>query len=80
MRDRRLDKFEEQLPDAIDVIVRSLRAGHALPVAVASAGKHLPDPIGGEFGLTAAEVTYGLDLEDGDDELAFARGAGRIWR
>ncbi len=63
LRGRRLDKFEEQLPDAIDVIVRSLRAGHALPVAVASAGKHLPDPIGGEFGLTAAEVTYGLDLE-----------------
>jgi tight adherence protein B len=63
LRDRRLDKFEEQLPDAIDVIVRSLRAGHSLPVAVASAGKHLPDPIGGEFSLTAAEVTYGLDLE-----------------
>ncbi len=63
MRDRRQDRFEEQLPDAIDVIVRSLRAGHALPVAIASAGKHMPDPIGGEFSLTAAEVTYGLDLE-----------------
>jgi tight adherence protein B len=63
LRGRRQDKFEEQLPDAIDVIVRSLKAGHSLPVAIASAGKNMPDPIGGEFALTAAEVTYGLDLE-----------------
>jgi tight adherence protein B len=63
MRGRRQDKFEEQLPDAIDVIVRSLKAGHSLPVAIAGAGKNMPDPIGGEFALTAAEVTYGLDLE-----------------
>jgi tight adherence protein B len=63
MRDGRQAKFEEQLPDAIDVLVRSLKAGHALPAAIASAGKHMPDPIGGEFSLTAAEVSYGLDLE-----------------
>lgn len=63
MRNRRQARFEEQLPDAIDVLVRSLKAGHSLPVAIASAGKHMPDPIGGEFSLTAAEVTYGLDLE-----------------
>src|SRR5262249_28587537 len=61
--DRRQMKFEEQLPDAIDVLVRSLKAGHALPAAIAAAGKHMPDPIGGELSLTAAEVSYGLDLE-----------------
>jgi tight adherence protein B len=63
MRDRRQSKFEAQLPDAIEVLVRSLRAGHSLAGAVAAVGKHMPDPIGAEFRLTAAEVTYGLDLE-----------------
>jgi tight adherence protein B len=63
MRSRRRDKFEGQLPDALDILVRSLRAGHSLPAAIASVGSHMPDPIGAEFNLTAAEVTYGLDLE-----------------
>ena len=63
MRDRRQSRFEEQLPDAIDTLVRSLRAGHALAVAIASVGRNMADPIGAEFRLTAAEVTYGLDLE-----------------
>lgn len=63
LRDRRRDKFERQLPDAIDVLVRGLRAGHSLPTAIISVGRHMPDPIGAEFALTGAEVTYGLDLE-----------------
>ena len=56
-------KFEEQLPDSVDVMVRSLRAGHPLPVAIAMVSREMPDPIGSEFGLTADEMTYGLDLE-----------------
>jgi tight adherence protein B len=63
MRDARHKKFEEQIPDALDTVVRSLKAGHALAVAVASVGRNMPDPVGSEFRLTAAEVTYGLDLE-----------------
>jgi tight adherence protein B len=63
LRDSRQRRFEEQLPDAIDVLVRSLKAGHAVPVAISSVARNLPDPIGGEFALTAAELTYGLDLE-----------------
>ena len=63
MRDGRQRKFEEQLPEAIDTLVRGLKAGHAVSVAVSSVGKNLPDPIGAEFRLTAAEMTYGLDLE-----------------
>jgi len=63
LRDRRQQKFEEQLPDAIDVLVRSLRAGHAVPVAIASVARNMQEPIGSEFGLTAGELTYGLDLE-----------------
>jgi tight adherence protein B len=63
MRDARQRKFEEQIPDSLDTVVRSLKAGHALAVAIASVGRNMPDPAGAEFRLTAAEVTYGLDLE-----------------
>ncbi|MGO9547803.1 MAG: type II secretion system F family protein [Rhodomicrobium sp.] len=63
MRDGRQRKFEEQLPDAIDTLVRGLKAGHAVSVAVSSVAHNLSDPIGAEFRLTAAEMTYGLDLE-----------------
>ncbi len=63
MRDRRRRRFEEQLPDAIDVLVRSLRAGHSIPVAINTVAKQMADPIGGEFAIAAGELTYGLDLE-----------------
>jgi tight adherence protein B len=63
MRKRRQKKFGEQFPDAIDIIVRSLRAGHPIPVAISMVGRELPDPIGSEFGMVADEVTYGADME-----------------
>lgn len=63
LRDARRQKFEAQLPEALDVFVRGLKAGHAVPVAIGTVAKQMPDPLGGEFGLTAAELTYGLDLE-----------------
>jgi tight adherence protein B len=63
LRRRRRKKFGEQFPDAIDVIVRSLRAGHPIPVAIAMVGREMPDPVGGEFGMVADEVTYGADME-----------------
>lgn len=63
MRARRLKLFEKQLPDAIDVMVRSLKAGHPLPVAISVVAREMADPIGSEFGTVADEMTYGLDLE-----------------
>jgi len=63
MRKRRQKKFGEQFPDAIDVIVRSLRAGHPIPIAIAMVGREMPDPVGSEFGMVADEVTYGADME-----------------
>ena len=63
MREGRLSRFEEQLPEAIDTIVRGLRAGHAISVAISAVSQHMPDPIGIEFKVTAAEMEYGLDLE-----------------
>jgi tight adherence protein B len=63
MRARRLKKFGIQFPDAVDVIVRSLRAGHPVPVALAMVSREFPDPIGTEFGIVADEITYGADIE-----------------
>jgi len=62
-RKSRRDKFEEQLPEAVDIMVRSLKAGHPLPVAISMVAREMEDPIGTEFGLTSDELTYGLDLE-----------------
>jgi tight adherence protein B len=60
----RLRRFAEQLPDAIDMLVRSLRVGHPLSAACQMVAEELPDPIGTEFGIAVDEMTYGLDLND----------------
>jgi tight adherence protein B len=72
-RSRRQKKFSSQLPEALDIIVRSLRSGHPVPVAMAMVGRELSDPIGSEFGITLDEMTYGLDVEQ-----AFRNLGGRI--
>src|SRR5215469_7396172 len=63
LRGRRLKKFEGQFPDALDIIIRSLRAGHPVPIAVSMVGQEMQDPIGSEFGIVSDEITYGADLE-----------------
>ena len=63
LRARRQKKFSAQFPDALDIIVRSLRAGHPVPIAIAMVGREMPDPIGSEFGMVSDEITYGADLE-----------------
>jgi tight adherence protein B len=63
LRARRQKKFGAQFPDALDTIVRSLRAGHPVPTAIAMVGREMPDPIGSEFGVVSDEITYGADLE-----------------
>jgi tight adherence protein B len=62
MRKRRHKKFGLQLPEALELITRSLKAGHPVPVAIAMVAREMPDPIGTEFGVVADEVTYGSDL------------------
>lgn len=61
---RRLKKFGEQFPDSLDLIVRSLRAGHPISTSMALVSKEMSDPIGTEFGIAVDEMTYGLDLRD----------------
>ncbi|MEO5760322.1 MAG: type II secretion system F family protein [Mesorhizobium sp.] len=61
-RGRRLKRFGMQLPEALELITRGLKAGHPVPVAIAMVSREMPDPIGTEFGVIADEVTYGSDL------------------
>ncbi len=74
LRGRRQKKFGAQFPDAIDIIVRSLRAGHPVPIAIAMVAREMQDPIGSEFGIVADEVTYGADLETAMRNLFFRVG------
>lgn len=62
MRKRRLKVFGVQLPEALSLITRGLKAGHPVPVAISMVGREMPDPIGSEFGMVADEITYGSDL------------------
>ena len=59
---RRAKALSHQLPQALDVIVRSLEAGHPVPTAIALVGNEMPDPIGSEFGMAADEIAYGAQL------------------
>lgn len=63
VRQKRIARFAEQLPDAIDVIVRGVRVGLPLPAALALVAREMPDPIGTEFGLASDEVAFGQDLK-----------------
>lgn len=74
LRGRRQKKFSAQFPDAIDIIVRSLRAGHPVPIAITMVAREMPDPIGSEFGIVTDEITYGADLETAMRNLFFRVG------
>ncbi len=63
MRGKRRAKFTEQFSEALDIIVRSLRAGHPVPAAIRMVAKEMPDPVGSEFGMVEDEIVYGLDIE-----------------
>jgi tight adherence protein B len=74
MRDRRYRKLETQLPDAADVLVRSLKAGHPIVSSIRLVARELPDPIGTEFAIVGDEMTYGLDLETAMNNLGLRVG------
>lgn len=66
---RRIALIEEQLPDALDLMVRSLRVGHPINGAIGIVAREMPDPLGTEFGLLADEATYGMSINDALDKL-----------
>lgn len=70
MRRSRLKRMTGQLPDAMDIVVRSLRAGHPVSTSIAMVAREMRDPIGTEFGLVVDEMTYGLNLDDALSNMA----------
>lgn len=77
-RARRIKKFTSQLAPAIDVIVRSLNAGHPVTAAISMVAREMPDPIGSEFGILTDQITFGSDLESAMTNLAERVGAPEI--
>lgn len=63
-RYKRFSKFEEQFPEAIDLLARAVRAGHAFTTGLELIGKEMPEPVAGEFRLTYEQQNLGLPLRD----------------
>jgi tight adherence protein B len=63
-RTRRLEKFEEQFPESIELIARALRAGHALPTGLLMVSDEMPEPVGAEFKLVYDRQNFGMPLPD----------------
>lgn len=61
---KRLDRIEHQLPDALDLMGRALRAGHAFPTALKMVGDEMNDPLAGEFRIAFDEVNFGIAMQD----------------
>lgn len=59
-----MDDFQRQLPDALDLVSRALRAGHAFSVGMKMVGDEFPDPIGPEFARAVEEISYGIDVPE----------------
>jgi tight adherence protein B len=70
MAGRRSKALGHQLPQALEIIVRSLEAGHPVPTAVSLVGREMSDPIGSEFGMAADEIAYGATLEQAVERMS----------
>lgn len=62
-RSSRMKRIQQQLPEALDLITRALRAGHAFSSALKMSGEELVEPIAGEFRAVHDEVNFGVSLE-----------------
>jgi tight adherence protein B len=67
---RRIRKFEEQFPEALDLLSRAIRAGHAFQTAMGMVASELAEPVGPEFKKTFDQQNFGLPLKDALNELA----------
>lgn len=70
MANRRATALGFQLPQALEIIVRSLEAGHPVPTAIALVGREMPDPVGTEFGMAGDEISFGATLEQAIERMA----------
>ena len=71
---RRRNKAVTQLPEALDVIIRSLTAGHPVPVALGLVAREMSDPIGSEFGMASDEISFGSSISAALQRLAYRVG------
>jgi tight adherence protein B len=67
---KRMGLMEEQLPDAVELMVRSLRVGHPFSAAIGIVAKEVADPLGTEFGVIADEAAYGRDISESLKQFA----------
>jgi tight adherence protein B len=67
---KRMGLIEEQLPDAVELMVRSLRVGHPFSSAINIVAKEVPDPLGTEMGVIADESAYGREVSESLKALA----------
>ena len=67
---KRMSMIEEQLPDAVELMVRSLRVGHPFSNAISIVSKEIQDPLASEFGVIADEAAYGRDLGEALKDMA----------
>jgi tight adherence protein B len=67
---QRLTQIDQQLPDALDLIGRAMRAGHAFPSALKMVGDEMAEPLSGEFRIAFDEVNYGITMQDALSNLA----------
>jgi tight adherence protein B len=70
MRTRRLRKFEEQFPEALDLLSRAMRAGHAFTTGIEMVASELPAPVGPEFRLLHDQQNYGMPLTEALHDFA----------
>jgi tight adherence protein B len=66
----RLKKFEEHFPEALDLLSRAIRAGHAFQTAMGMVADELPEPVGPEFKKTFDQQNYGLPLKEALNDMA----------
>lgn len=69
LEQKSLTKFHEQLPEALDLLSRALRSGHALSSGLEMIAEEMPDPLGGEFGAVVDEINLGLTLKEALENL-----------
>jgi tight adherence protein B len=70
LKQKRMAKFQEQLPDALDLVARALKAGHAFSGGLKMVADEFSDPIGTEFRKTIDEINFGVSIDDAMKNLA----------
>lgn len=77
-RSSRLATMEQQLPEALELMSRALRAGHAVPTAIKMVADEMPEPLAGQFRIVHDEVTYGLPVQEALKNLSVRIPGGDV--